>query len=275
MNTLSITPDLTYTKPTSNTRLMFVHRKTSDRDIYWVNSRTDQVEDLELTFRVDGKIPQLWFAESGITEPLSYSIGNGVTKVKLHLEPRDAVFVVFKEKATKPLVEIPTVKVKELATITGSWDLSFQKDRGAPAAIKMDALSSWTTHSDAGVKYFSGTGTYSKTITASAEWFGKGEELWLNLGDVKDMAEVIVNGKSLGLLWKKPFRVNVTSALKSGENKVEIKVTNLWVNRLIGDAQPGVTNKITYTTMPYYQAGSSLLPSGLIGPVNINSVSRK
>ncbi len=275
LNEFSITPDFACTKTTANTKLMFVHRKTRDRDIYWVNSRTDQVEDLELTFRVDGKIPQLWFAESGITEPLSYSIGNGVTKVKLHLEPHDAVFVVLKEKAIKPSVEIPAVKVKELAAITGSWDLSFQKDRGAPAAIKLEALSSWTTQSDTGVKYFSGTGTYTKTITAPAEWFGKEEELWLNLGDVKDMAEVIVNGKSLGLLWKKPFRVNVTSALKKGENKLEINVTNLWVNRLIGDAQPGVTNKITYTTMPFYQAGSSLLPSGLIGPLNINSVSRK
>ena len=91
--------------------------------------------------------------------------------------------------------------------------------------------------------------------------------MWLDLGDVKNLAEVIVNGKSLGIVWKKPFRVDVTSALKPGENKVEIKVTNLWVNRLIGDAQPGVTNKITYTTMPFYQANSKLLPSGLLGPL--------
>ncbi len=97
-------------------------------------------------------------------------------------------------------------------------------------------------------------------------------QLWLDLGDVKNLAEVIVNGKSLGIVWKKPFRVDVTGALKAGENKIEIKVTNLWVNRLIGDAQPGVTNKITYTTMPFYQANSKLLPSGLLGPVRIISV---
>ena len=113
------------------------------------------------------------------------------------------------------------------------------------------------------------------SITALADWFTKDTELWLNLGDVKNLAEVIVNGKSLGILWKKPFRINVTGALKQGENKIEIKVTNLWVNRLIGDAQSNVTNKITYTTMPFYQANSKLLPSGLLGPVQIMSVNRK
>ena len=83
---------------------------------------------------------------------------------------------------------------------------------------------------------------------------------------MKNIAEVIVNGKSLGIIWKKPFSVNVTGLLKPGVNKLQIKVTNLWVNRLIGDAQPGITNKITYTTMPFYQAGSQLLPSGLLRP---------
>jgi len=139
----------------------------------------------------------------------------------------------------------------------------------------MNQLASWSDNTDAGVKYFSGTGTYTKTIMAPADWFKKDVELWLDLGDAKNLAEVMVNGKSLGILWKKPFRVNVTSALKQGDNKLEIKVTNLWVNRLIGDAQPGVTNKITYTTMPFYQANSKLQPSGLLGPVKIMSVDRK
>jgi hypothetical protein len=268
---LNVGPDFAYTKPNNNTKLLYVHRKTSDRDIYWVDSRTGDVQELEATFRVDGKVPELWFAETGRTEPLSYSIANGVTKVKLHMEPNDALFVVFKDKATKASVELPAIKVKELAMISGAWDLSFQKDRGAPASIKVNELSSWSDNTAAGIKYFSGTGTYTKTFTAPAEWFTKDAELWLNLSDVKNLAEVMVNGKSLGILWKKPFRVNVTGALKAGENKVEIRVTNLWVNRLIGDAQPGVTNKITYTTMPFYQANSKLLPSGLMGPVTISS----
>jgi hypothetical protein len=95
--------------------------------------------------------------------------------------------------------------------------------------------------------------------------------LWLDLGDVKNIAEITVNGKPLGVLWKAPFRVDVTGALKPGSNTLEIKVTNLWVNRLIGDQQPDVTTKYTYTAVQFYRADSPLLPSGLIGPVQLIS----
>ncbi len=90
----------------------------------------------------------------------------------------------------------------------------------------------------------------------------------LDLGNVKNLAEVVVNNKSLGIVWKKLSRIEVTGNFKSGSNKVEIKVTNLWVNRLIGDQQPGA-NKITYTSMPFYQANLILLPSGLLGPAQV------
>ena len=220
----------------------------------------------------DGKVPVLWHPETGKTEPVSYSIANGVTTVALSLEPNDAVFVIFKDKAVKTSVTLPAVEEKQLLTVEGSWNVNFQKDRGAPANATFDKLVSYTENTDAGIKYFSGTATYTKTITADKNWFTNDAQLWLDLGDVKNLAEVIVNGKSLGVVWKQPFRVDVTDALKAGENKIEIKVTNLWVNRLIGDAQPGVTNKITYTTMPFYQANSKLLPSGLLGPVRIISV---
>jgi hypothetical protein len=91
----------------------------------------------------------------------------------------------------------------------------------------------------------------------------------IDLGDVKNVAEVFVNGKNMGTVWKTPFKVNITEGVKQGANTLEIKVTNLWVNRLIGDAQPDVKNKITFTTMPFYQANAALLPSGLLGPVVI------
>jgi hypothetical protein len=156
-----------------------------------------------------------------------------------------------------------------LTTVTGSWNVNFQKDRGAPGQAIFDKLISFTEDVNAGIKYFSGTAIYTKNILASAGWFKKGLQLWIDLGDVKNLAEVIVNGKSLGVVWKKPFRADVTNAFKPGENKLEVKVTNLWVNRLIGDAQPGITKKITYTTMPYYKADSPLLPSGLLGPVKL------
>jgi beta-galactosidase/beta-glucuronidase len=159
-----------------------------------------------------------------------------------------------------------------LTTIEGSWNLKFQKERGAPAETSVDKLVSWSENADQGIKYFSGTGTYSKKINAPASWFKKDAQVWIDLGDVKNLAEVFVNGKSLGILWKKPFRVNLNNALKPGENTLTIKVTNLWVNRLIGDLQPNTDKKYTYTTMAFYKVDSPLLPSGLMGPVRIVSL---
>jgi hypothetical protein len=156
-----------------------------------------------------------------------------------------------------------------LSTVDGPWDVAFQPDRGAPARVTLPALVSWHEHADPGVKYFSGAATYTKAIQAPAEWFQKGATLILDLGDVKNVAEVAVNGKPLGIYWKAPFRVDVTSALKPGANTLEVKVVNLWVNRLIGDQQEGVTKKYTYTAQQFYRADSPLLPSGLIGPVQV------
>jgi beta-galactosidase/beta-glucuronidase len=125
------------------------------------------------------------------------------------------------------------------------------------------------------VKYFSGTGTYTKTLQVPSDWFTQGARLILDLGDVKNVADVTVNGKALGTVVFPPFRVDVTSALKPGANTLEIKVTNLWVNRLIGDQQPDVTRKITYTAASPYRADSPLLPSGLIGPVQVVRVANR
>ncbi|HEU4386662.1 MAG TPA: glycoside hydrolase, partial [Blastocatellia bacterium] len=139
----------------------------------------------------------------------------------------------------------------------------------APPKIILDKLISWSESSDMGVKYFSGTATYTRTVNAPSDWFERRGQLWLDLGDVKNLAEVRVNGTQPGIVWKRPFRVDVTDAMKPGANALEVKVTNLWVNRLIGDQQPDVTRKYTYTTMPFYRANSVLLPSGLLGPVQL------
>jgi hypothetical protein len=159
--------------------------------------------------------------------------------------------------------------------VEGPWTVHFQAGRGAPDSITLASLSSWHENSDAGVRYFSGTGTYANSIQAPGDWFQKGARLWLDLGDVKNLAEVSVNGKAMGIAWKPPFRVDVTDALKPGANAIEIRVTNLWVNRLIGDEQPGVTTKITFADVKPYKAKSPLLPSGLLGPVHVYSVSAK
>ena len=133
----------------------------------------------------------------------------------------------------------------------------------------MDKLTAWNESSDKGVKYFSGIGTYTKTVQAPADWFKKGATLWLDLGDVKNLAVVTVNGKELGTVWHTPYRVDVTSALKPGANEISVKVINAWVNRIIGDKQPDATTKYTFTTWPAYKADTPLLASGLLGPVSV------
>jgi hypothetical protein len=189
--------------------------------------------------------------------------------VPLHLEPWGTVFVVFRKPARSTSLALLKPVVTELAAVDGPWNVAFQAGRGAPASIKLDKLMSWSDSEDKGVKYFSGTGTYTRTLQASGDWFNSGALLWVDLGDVKNLAEVRVNGKSQGIVWHAPYRVNITNALKPGVNELTIKVTNAWVNRLIGDQQPDATIKCTFSDVKPYKANSPLLPSGLLGPVKL------
>lgn len=272
LDNLEILPDFSYTKPMDDTKLMFVHRKLGNTDFYWVNNRHPRIEKVEAAFRVTGRTAEIWDPVSGEISKVSFSIEDGVTKVPLSLESGDAVFIVFREKAGTNSVIIPEPDEKELAVIEGPWDIRFQEKRGAPLSATFETLAQWDENSDPGIRYFSGTAMYIKTLNAPANWFADGKELWLDLGDVKYLAEVTVNGKPLGIVWKTPFRVNMTDVFHEGDNDLEIKVTNLWVNRLIGDEQPGVTDRITYTTMQFYRADSPLMPSGLLGPVRIIAI---
>jgi hypothetical protein len=246
-----------------------VHRKLADGEIYWVDNRNPRAESLDATFRVAGKAAELWHADTGATEPASYRIEGDRTTVPLDLEPFGAVFVVFRKASATPSRTLPRQTETPLGALDGAWEVAFQADRGAPAKIALEKLGSWSESADTGVKYFSGTATYTKTFEAPAGWFQSGARLWLDLGEVKNIAEVSVNGEPLGVVWKAPFRAELTGALKPGANAVEIKVTNLWVNRLIGDQLSGAAKKYTYTTQPFYRADSPLLPSGLLGPVAV------
>jgi hypothetical protein len=189
--------------------------------------------------------------------------------VPLHFEPWGTVFVIFRKATKETSHVVPKAAETQLAAVDGPWTVAFQPGRGAPASVTLDKLSPWNESSDKGVKYFAGTGTYTKTIQASPDWFKKGASLWIDLGDVKNMAVVTVNGKELGTVWHAPYRVDATAALKPGANEVSVKVINAWVNRLVGDLQPDATTKYTFSAWKAYKADSPLLPSGLIGPVAI------
>jgi hypothetical protein len=267
--TMRVPPDFEYSRPKPDTELLFVHRKLTGADLYYVDNRNDRSEELDATFRIDGKEAELWHADTGKIEPATYRTADDRTTVPLHLDPWETVFVVFRHPTKVTARTLPVVVEKSVATIAGPWQLNFQADRGAPPQITLEKLVPWQESTDEGVRYFGGTATYTKTLQAAADWFKPGAELWIDLGEVKNLAEVSVNGKSLGIVWKTPYRVDATSTLHPGANTVEIKVTNGWANRIIGDRQPNALKTYTFTSPKFYKANAPLQPSGLLGPVQV------
>lgn len=266
---LHVAPDFSYTRPEPDTNLLFVHRKLSDGDLYYIDNRNDRYENLSASFRIAEKAAEFWHADSGAMEPASYYSSSGRTTVPLNLAPWETVFVVFRKPASEPSRTLPAIIETPLASVEGPWQVTFPPDLGAPQSATFEQLTDWTDNVDEGIKYFSGTATYTKSIDVPATWLQRGVHLLLDLGSVKNLAEVSVNGKSLGIIWKQPFRVDMTSALKPGANTVEVKVTNGWANRIIGDRQPGATKTYTFTSPKFYNEHSHLWPSGLLGPVQI------
>ncbi len=265
---LNLRPDFDYAAKGSDSNVQFLHRRLTGGDLYFVNNRSDHAEAIDATFRVTGREPELWHAETGATEPASFKMTDGRTTVPLSLEPWGTVFVVFRKPTSEGSRIIPDATKTQVATIAGPWKVSFEPGRGAPDSITMDDLSDWSHSDAAGVKYFSGVGTYTKTMQAPPDWFRKGSRLWIDLGKVKNLAVVTINGKDLGQTWHAPYRVDATSALKPGANEITIRVVNAWVNRLIGDEQPGAT-RLAFADVKPYKADSPLLPSGLLGPVTL------
>jgi hypothetical protein len=188
-----------------------------------------------------------------------------------------------------------TVQVKsvpEPVELTGSWEVNFTPGQGAPENVMFDKLISWSSSPDEGIRYFSGTATYKKQVILSENPVQSGHSLELNLGSVQVIAEVIVNGKNLGILWKAPFKVNLDNFVHEGVNELEVKITNLWPNRLIGDEHLSEdsewgngrmekwpewllnntkrpSKRVTFTTWKHWNKDSPLQPSGLLGPVTI------
>jgi alpha-L-rhamnosidase len=276
--TLGVVRDWEYKKPETDATLMFLHRKLDDGDVYFIDNREDRAENVDATFRVAGKAPELWDPATGEMQPVSYRIADGRTTVPLHLDSNGSIFVVFRETAAQSALQLPAPKETVIdgldEALDHNWKVGFERGMGAPESVDFPQLISWTARplSEAGIKYFSGTATYSKTIDIPANDFAQGAHLWLDLGDVRELADVKVNDVDLGILWKTPYRIDVTGALKPGTNILEIRVTNLWVNRMIGDQQPWALKKYAFADFTPYKADSPLLPSGLLGSVHIFSV---
>ena len=242
----------------------FLHRTLPGIEIYWVNKPAKDYQTTTLSFRVNGMKPMLWHPDNGLQEEVSYTQHDGRTDVRLNLVPDDAVFVVFSGKAENEFIS-PAVVKKSETPLDGKWTVYFQEKRGAPTSAEFTTLGSYTDSTDEGIKYFSGIASFTKSFEVQ-----QGEKTVLDLGRVADLAKVYVNGEYCGAAWKEPYLVDISKAVKLGSNSLEVKVANVWVNRLIGDEQPGAT-RIGWTDAQGFNGQEPLLPAGLLGPVKVIS----
>jgi hypothetical protein len=263
---LGLPPDFQHSRPEPDTDIQYLHRILGDGDLYFVCNRKSRDERVEATFRVTGREPRIWHADTGQTEPVSYDIEGGRTMIPLHFDGYESYFVVFRVPSATSERRVTEPTYEPLTHLDSGWKLTFQAGRGAPAQPRSASVGSWSDDPEPGVRYFSGTATYTRTLTIPQAWKRGAARLMLDLGDVRELAEVSVNGKSVGVLWHPPYRIDLTNTLRRGNNRLELRVTNLWVNRLIGDKQPGA-HAVAHPVALTYLPNAPLRPSGLLGPV--------
>ncbi|MBS3777561.1 MAG: glycoside hydrolase family 2, partial [Bacteroidales bacterium] len=340
-----VIPDLTFNSSKEATQLDYIHRYTDDLDIYFVVNRfaydgindfeyryktslPDRYEQVEVGFRVTGKVPEIWDPMTGETKKVStYREENGRTYIPLHFAPEGSKFIVFRDDKDKdhdthitkitrngkdlfPVSDLPVLKhpyiepeyyggdltaavyepgeyeltfsdgnVKTFTfnrplqekRIESPWEVSFDPEWGGPEDTVFNELRSWTAFDAKGIRYYSGDATYEQTFNVSREDL-EDQSVFLDLGNVLELASVRLNGNDLGVQWKSPFRVDITDVVKAGENTLEVEVTNLWPNRLIGDSKLSEEEKYTRTNVTKFEAEDSekyLRESGLLGPVKV------
>jgi len=320
--------------------LLFKHRASPEAEVYFVSHQGQTAAAMDCHFRVTGKAPELWYPDSGRMDraPVYRETADGVT-VPLDLGPSGSVFVIFRrpeqndhvvavhpatariERADGAFVvhaaaagryDITTAKGFALRAelpslpapmdMSQGWKVSFPPKLGAPPSVILGRLMPLSDHADPGVRYFSGTARYAHVFDVPAALLAAPHEINLDLGEVKNLAEVRINGIRLGLLWKPPFLIPVTQALRPGRNLLEVRVTNLWANRLIGDEQlpddcewiavpdrgmrlkqwpkwfvdnkPRPSKRVAFATWKYFDKTETAPRSGLIGPVTLRVVER-
>lgn len=276
-----------------------------DADIYFIvnQGKTDLNE--RFAFAVKNSVPELWHADQGVIQRVhDWKEEGDSTYVQLVLHPDESVFVVFPKnvKNSSSKMTLPAVDVLKESNriVNGSWKVKFEPKLDKKFERNFTKLVDFSTHSDASIKYFSGTATYIKEIKVEKTSLAENKRVMLDLGEMNDIAEVKINGKNVGVLWYPPYRTDITPWLKAGTNKLEILVTNNWANRLIGDEQypadfewgqdrglqmgramkafpdwfiqkknrPSKERK-AFCIWSYYRKDSPLQPAGLVGPVQL------
>ncbi len=273
-----IKPDFTFTRQDANPdKFDYIHRTTPDADIYFVINRTNKKQTSDFTFRVSGKQPEIWDAVTGeMRDAHSFRQKGDRTTLSLEFDRFGSCFVVFRkpiEHTAEGKAELNFPKLYELQELSDSWNVMFDPTWGGPASVQFPKLESWTRHTEEGIKYYSGTAIYHKTFDLPVNIKNKAQRLYLDLGDVRNVAEVKLNGKNLGILWCYPWRLDITDAVNLKDNRLEISVINLWTNRVIGDLNQPKEKRFTNTHDSFrfdmITGKTPLLDSGLLGPVKI------
>lgn len=281
---LGVNPDFT-----ASGSIRYIHRSLSDREIYFISNRTSQpVEDVCL-FRDGTSNAELWDAITGEIRPLKIfdQTESGIS-IKMKLDASQSCFVLFNksEKPKKSTLKDNFPDKQLIASLEGPWTVAFDTLWGGPEKVVFDSLADWTTRPEENIRFYSGIARYSKNFDMPES--SERSKIYLDLGVVRNMARIWLNGKDQGVVWTSPWQVNITDAVKKKGNILEIEVVNLWSNRLIGDElQPddGVkdgkwpdwllngtqrpTERYTFTTHHFYKKEDPLLESGLLGPVRV------
>jgi hypothetical protein len=266
---LGVSPDFESDSP-----LRYTHRRAGEADIYFVANREDRPVDANCTFRVSGKTPELWDPLTGHARDLpEFKVEKGRTTVPMRFEPVQSFFVVFRKPLSKRRATGRNFPGASRAVdLAGPWEVSFDPKWGGPELITFQTLDDWSKRSEDGIKYYSGTAVYRKVFDLPPECRqqkAEGRGLYLDLGVVKNLAQVRLNGRDLGVVWCAPWRVDITGAVKVTDNHLEITVVNLWPNRLIGDQLLPPEKRLTWTTWNPFKKDTPLLESGLLGPVSL------
>ncbi|RTQ51624.1 DNA-binding protein [Hymenobacter gummosus] len=255
--------------------LAWTHRTAEQFDLYFISNQLDSVQTVELSLRVAGRQPELWDAVTSEIRPAQdWTQENGRTRLPLRLEPSGSLFVVFRQPTAQTTVHsgpnwLTTAPAQPLG---GPWQVQFDTKAGGPAQpVPFPQLTDWSKHADAAIRHYSGTADYTQSFRYRAKK-RPGQRVYLELGQVNNLAEVELNGQPVGTAWTAPYRLDITAAVRKGDNQLRIRVTNTWANRLIGDAAlPLEQRRTSLTTAPAPAATKALLPAGLLGPVVIST----
>ncbi len=290
MNADQLPPDVEMGGLPEDVELDWIHRRSASEDIYFIANLSDRQVSLEITFRIDRRTPELWDAISGSMRKLEeFREENGRTIVPMTFDQRQSYFVVFRRDsyAAQPAAgKRNFTKTRGIVTLGGPWEVSFDPAWGGAERVTFEQLEDWSTRPEEGIRYYSGTAIYKKTFDIP---HGIRGPLYLDLGEVKNLAQVRVNGKDLGVVWTAPWQVAISDVAREKGNELEVEVVNLWPNRLIGDGKLPIDKRLTLTNVATYEQslpkdfGDSgcplcaerkrtgkppeLLPSGLLGPV--------